>query len=163
MNALLGDTREATTSAGSITTRLLGNFQDIEHVFIVGVGGGVAHYTDAEKHVRLGDVVVSLPDPDAYVFSHTYTIDRETENVNGFVVRKWNPHDRVITEIAKTMYVITFRMSFCVLSSYSFFSLLSVTLLFFLMLYDFGGKLVYFLSSNSTLLTFFVKRNLRRI
>jgi hypothetical protein len=27
----------------------------------VGVGGGVPHYTDYEQHVRLGDVVISLP------------------------------------------------------------------------------------------------------
>ncbi|MCP9259482.1 hypothetical protein DINM_002426 [Dirofilaria immitis] len=65
--AVIGDSREATTSAGSITTRLLGNFQHVEHVFIVGVGGGVAHYTDATRHIRLGDVVVSGPDPNAYV------------------------------------------------------------------------------------------------
>uniref|UniRef100_A0A183CZH7 PNP_UDP_1 domain-containing protein n=1 Tax=Gongylonema pulchrum TaxID=637853 RepID=A0A183CZH7_9BILA len=98
-----GDSREATTSAGSITTRLLGNFQHVEHVFIVGVGGGVAHYTDPAQHVRLGDVVVSTPDPNAYVFAHTYTVDRSTEHVNGFVVRKWNPQDNIIAFIAKNM------------------------------------------------------------
>ena len=71
--ALIGDTREATTSAGSITTRFvrlnvtstqildsflnfrrLGNFQNIEHVFVVGVGGAVPHFTDAKRHARLG-------------------------------------------------------------------------------------------------------------
>ncbi|KAK6030741.1 hypothetical protein OSTOST_03115, partial [Ostertagia ostertagi] len=51
--ASIGDTREATTSAGSITTRLLGNFQNIEHVFVVGVGGAVPHFTDAKRHARL--------------------------------------------------------------------------------------------------------------
>uniref|UniRef100_A0A915AIG3 SAM-dependent methyltransferase Erg6/SMT-type domain-containing protein n=2 Tax=Parascaris univalens TaxID=6257 RepID=A0A915AIG3_PARUN len=101
--AAIGDTREATTSAGSITTRLLGNFQNVEHVFIVGVGGGVAHYTDAVRHIRLGDVVVSASDPDAYVFAHSYTLDRETDNINGFVVRRWNPSDNIITKIAKQM------------------------------------------------------------
>uniref|UniRef100_A0A9J2Q2Q3 SAM-dependent methyltransferase Erg6/SMT-type domain-containing protein n=1 Tax=Ascaris lumbricoides TaxID=6252 RepID=A0A9J2Q2Q3_ASCLU len=101
--AAIGDTREATTSAGSITTRLLGNFQNVEHVFIVGVGGGVAHYTDAARHIRLGDVVVSASDPDAYVFAHSYTLDRETDNINGFVVRRWNPSDNVIAKIAKQM------------------------------------------------------------
>ncbi|KHN78907.1 hypothetical protein Tcan_18053 [Toxocara canis] len=101
--AVIGDTREATTSAGSITTRLLGNFQNVEHVFIVGVGGGVAHYTDAARHIRLGDVVVSAPDPDTYVFAHSYTLDRETENIKGFVVRRWNPKENVITKIAKEM------------------------------------------------------------
>ena len=33
----------------------------VEYVLIVGVGGGVPHYTDYNKHVRLGDVVMSSP------------------------------------------------------------------------------------------------------
>ncbi len=39
----------------------LGTFQDVEYVILVGVAGGVPHYTDAEQHVRLGDVVVAAP------------------------------------------------------------------------------------------------------
>lgn len=31
-------------------------------MFLVGVGGGVPHYTDFKKHVRLGDIVVSSPE-----------------------------------------------------------------------------------------------------
>lgn len=90
----LGYTREAVTSAGNTTTRLLGlfcligftflfinmllkiiivyyyccffnylgTFQMVDNVFIVGVGGGVPHYTDYARHVRLGDVVVSASD-----------------------------------------------------------------------------------------------------
>jgi hypothetical protein len=76
-----GHTREAMTAAGNTTTRLLGRlmlivykfrlvlkikivsgtFQQVEYVFLVGVGGGVPHYTDESRHVRLGDVVVSHP------------------------------------------------------------------------------------------------------
>lgn len=48
-------------AAGSTTTRLLGTFQAVEFVILVGVGGGVPHYTDHTRHVRLGDVVVSSP------------------------------------------------------------------------------------------------------
>lgn len=47
------------TAAGNTTTRLLGTFQKVDYVFIVGVGGGIPHYTDFKKHVRLGDVVIS--------------------------------------------------------------------------------------------------------
>lgn len=101
--ALIGDSREATTSSGSITTRLLGNFQRIEHVFIVGVGGGVAHYTDAARHVRLGDVVASAPNPNCYVFAHAFKVNRVTEKVDGFVVRTWNPQDRILAHIAQNM------------------------------------------------------------
>ena len=51
-------------ATGSTTTRLLGTFQCVEHVFMVGVGGAVPHYTDFERHVRLGDVVLSAPPSD---------------------------------------------------------------------------------------------------
>ncbi|KPJ19468.1 hypothetical protein RR48_11095 [Papilio machaon] len=60
----VGRTREAMTAAGNTTTRLLGIFQKVEYVFLVGVGGGVPHYTDYSRHVRLGDVVVSTPATD---------------------------------------------------------------------------------------------------
>ncbi|KAK0083658.1 hypothetical protein PV325_008432 [Microctonus aethiopoides] len=59
----VGHTREAMTAAGNTTTRLLGTFQKVDYVFLVGVGGGVPHYTDYNKHVRLGDVVISYPSP----------------------------------------------------------------------------------------------------
>lgn len=36
-----------------------GTFQKVDYVILVGVGGGVPHYTDYKKHVRLGDVVIS--------------------------------------------------------------------------------------------------------
>lgn len=57
----VGHTREAMIAAGSTTTRLLGTFQAVEFVILVGVGGGVPHFTDHTRHVRLGDVVVSSP------------------------------------------------------------------------------------------------------
>lgn len=57
----VGHTREAMTAAGNTTTRLLGTFQKVDYVFLVGVGGGVPHYTNYNKHVRLGDVVISCP------------------------------------------------------------------------------------------------------
>lgn len=55
----VGSTREAMTAAGNTTTRLLGTFQKVDYVFIVGLAGGIPHYTDYKKHVRLGDVVVA--------------------------------------------------------------------------------------------------------
>lgn len=55
----VGHSREAVTAAGNTTTRLLGTFQQVDHVVLVGVGGGVPHFTDPARHVRLGDVVIS--------------------------------------------------------------------------------------------------------
>ena len=57
----VGHTREAMIAAGNTTTRLLGTFQKVDYVFLIGTGGGVPHFTDYNKHVRLGDVVVSAP------------------------------------------------------------------------------------------------------
>lgn len=49
---------------------IVGTFGDVEHVLLVGVAGGVPHYTDFYKHVRLGDVVVSTPNDkgNLYIF-----------------------------------------------------------------------------------------------
>lgn len=80
----VGSSREAMTAAGNTTTRLLGTFQKVDYVFIIGVAGGVPHYTDFKKHVRLGDVVISSIEQNrlfngyayilADVISHIYSI-----------------------------------------------------------------------------------------
>lgn len=36
-------------------------FPLLKHVFVVGVGGAVPDYTDFSRHVRRGDIVVSVP------------------------------------------------------------------------------------------------------
>ncbi|GMR42610.1 hypothetical protein PMAYCL1PPCAC_12805, partial [Pristionchus mayeri] len=93
--ALIGDSREATTSAGSITTRLLGNFQHIQHVLVVGVGRGVPHFTDAKRHVRLGDVVVSTQ----YIYGADLVVDRQTEQLRDFTTRKYTPSDHQVAAL----------------------------------------------------------------
>ncbi|GMS89589.1 hypothetical protein PENTCL1PPCAC_11764, partial [Pristionchus entomophagus] len=93
--ALIGDSREATTSAGSITTRLLGNFQHIQHVLVVGVGGGVPHFTDAKRHVRLGDVVVST----RYIYGADVVVDRQTEQFRDFTTRSYTPADHDVAAL----------------------------------------------------------------
>lgn len=57
----VGNSRNALIAAGNTTTRLLGAFQQLEYIFLVGCSGGVVNYTDFSSHVRLGDVVVSSP------------------------------------------------------------------------------------------------------
>ena len=37
-------------------------------MFIVGGAGGVPHYTDYYKHVRLGDVVMSTPNDKGHIY-----------------------------------------------------------------------------------------------
>ncbi|XP_076067757.1 uncharacterized protein LOC143040560 [Oratosquilla oratoria] len=88
----VGHDRSASIAAGSTTTRLLGTFQKVDYVFLVGLGGGVPHYTDYYKHVRLGDVVVSAP-PEGQKFIYMYC-DTARELQNGayeFETKSWGP------------------------------------------------------------------------
>ncbi|CAL8117375.1 unnamed protein product [Orchesella dallaii] len=97
----VGHTREAMIAAGNTTTRLLGTFQKVDYVFLIGVGGGVPHFTDYNKHVRLGDVVVSAP-TDSQKFVYLYC-DKAVENATGgieFETRGWIPSSLVLQNIA---------------------------------------------------------------
>ncbi|XP_068154682.1 uncharacterized protein [Drosophila tropicalis] len=86
----VGSTREAMTATGNTTTRLLGTFQKVDYVFIVGVAGGVPHYTDYKKHVRLGDVVISYVDKQRALLSNSkekpyvYVYERSGEDVKTY-------------------------------------------------------------------------------
>ncbi|XP_018316777.1 uncharacterized protein [Mycetomoellerius zeteki] len=101
----VGHTREAMTAAGNTTTRLLGTFQKVDFVFLVGVGGGVPHYTDYNKHVRLGDVVISHPTPlnkkYAYVYCESAKMN-ESENYH-FETKEYCPPNLGLQEIAATL------------------------------------------------------------
>lgn len=70
---MIGRTRTAQISTGSTTTRLLGTFQQVQHVFLIGCAGGVAHLTDPKKHVRRGDIIVGYPNDEDYVYGETTT------------------------------------------------------------------------------------------
>ncbi|XP_011881465.1 PREDICTED: uncharacterized protein LOC105569537 isoform X2 [Vollenhovia emeryi] len=101
----VGHTREAMTAAGNTTTRLLGTFQKVDFVFLVGVGGGVPHYTDYNKHVRLGDVVISHPTPlnkkYAYVYCESAKMN-ESGNYH-FETKEYCPPNLSLQEIAATL------------------------------------------------------------
>ena len=61
---------------------VVGTFQAIEHVFIVGVGGGVPHFTDYYKHPRLGDVIVSEGDKSGKIYYYCDKILQVSEQVD---------------------------------------------------------------------------------
>lgn len=97
----VGHTREAMIAAGNTTTRLLGTFQKVDYVFLIGVGGGVPHFTDYTKHVRLGDVVVSAP-TESQKFVYLYcdkAVEKETGGIE-FETRGWIPSSLILQEIA---------------------------------------------------------------
>lgn len=99
----VGRTREAMTAAGNTTTRLLGIFQKVEYVFLVGVGGGVPHYTDYTKHVRLGDVVVSTPATDLsekYVYIFCEKAERNSKGGWDYEVKPYKPPNFLLQDIA---------------------------------------------------------------
>ncbi|KAK9307646.1 hypothetical protein QLX08_002064 [Tetragonisca angustula] len=101
----VGHTREAMTAAGNTTTRLLGTFQKVDFVFLIGIGGGVPHYTDYNKHVRLGDVVISHPAPFNKKYIYVYCESAKT-NENGdyhFETKEYCPPNLCLQEIAANL------------------------------------------------------------
>merc|ERR1711860_380509 len=99
--------RNALISSGSSTTRLLGTFQKVEQVFLVGVGGGVPHYTDFDKHVRKGDVVISSlpPDSQSYIYEHCSKVLRGSSGreETKFETRSWCPPDLSLQKITQDL------------------------------------------------------------
>ncbi|XP_031337511.1 uncharacterized protein LOC116166635 isoform X3 [Photinus pyralis] len=95
----VGHTREAMTAAGNTTTRLLGTFQKVDYVFLVGVAGGVPHYTDYNKHVRLGDVVVSCPVKDRYIYLYCESA-KKNEKGYDYETKSYNPSNLNLQQIA---------------------------------------------------------------
>ncbi|XP_057663423.1 uncharacterized protein LOC130898271 isoform X1 [Diorhabda carinulata] len=95
----VGHTREAMTAAGNTTTRLLGTFQKVDYVFLVGVGGGVPHYTDYNKHVKLGDVVISYPVKNKNIYFYCESA-KSTDKGNEFEIKPYRPSNGKLQEIA---------------------------------------------------------------
>jgi len=103
---MTGHSREASIASGSTTTRLLGTFQAVEFVLIVGVGGGVPHYTDYARHVRLGDVVLASPGPgpgERFIYQYCQTARVRDQAEPGEVVfetKSWCPPEPLLQRLA---------------------------------------------------------------
>ncbi|KAK5649611.1 hypothetical protein RI129_000640 [Pyrocoelia pectoralis] len=95
----VGHTREAMTAAGNTTTRLLGTFQKVDYVFLVGVAGGVPHYTDYNKHVRLGDVVVSCPVKDKCIYLYCESAKKNDKGYD-YEIKPYQPSNLNLQQIA---------------------------------------------------------------
>ena len=70
-------------------------FQCVEHVFLVGVAGAVPHYTDFDKHVRLGDVVMASP-PDKgqrFIYQLCENVKESSNGEIKFETKSWCPVD----------------------------------------------------------------------
>ncbi|MCL4136249.1 UNVERIFIED_CONTAM: hypothetical protein GTU68_012935, partial [Idotea baltica] len=100
----VGHDRSAAIAAGNTTTRLLGTFQKVDHVFMVGVAGGVPHYTDYNKHVRLGDVVVaSPPDGQKYIYMYCDSAKLSEDGTYRFETKSWGPSNLILQNLAQQL------------------------------------------------------------
>lgn len=76
-----------------------GTFSDIEHVLLVGVAGGVPHYTDFYNHVRLGDVIMATPNANGFLYVFCDRIDRDEEkDALRYALKSWAPRDPVLQQ-----------------------------------------------------------------
>lgn len=101
----VGHDRAAMIAAGNTTTRLLGIFQRVEYVFVVGCAGAVPHYTSYAKHVRLGDIVASAPDakhPYIYVFCDEAKKDPKAGTVT-YATKSWRPPQQDLQMLAQQL------------------------------------------------------------
>lgn len=96
----IGHFRAAQISSGNTTTRLLGTFQAIEHVFLVGCAGSVPHFTDYYKHGRLGDVVISTCDDKGYIYYYCDKILQDKKGEVQYQLKTWAPRDLELQRIA---------------------------------------------------------------
>ena len=100
----VGHDRSAAIAAGNTTTRLLGTFQKVEHVFLVGVAGGVPHFTDYNKHVRLGDVVVaSPPEEQKYIYMYCDSAKTSEDGAYSFETKSWGPPNLILQELSQQL------------------------------------------------------------
>ncbi|GAB1608339.1 uncharacterized protein LOC115212809 isoform X4 [Argonauta hians] len=97
----IGHARSAQISSGNTTTRLLGTFQNIAHVFVVGVAGGVPYYTDYYKHVRLGDVVISRGEDRDVIYYYCEKILKNKSGDLQYIHKTFAPKDNCLQQTAR--------------------------------------------------------------
>lgn len=97
----IGHAMFAQISSGNTTTRLLGTFQNIEYVFIVGVAGGVPYYTDYYKHVRLGDIVISKGGRNNNIYYYCQKILKNKEGDLQYVHKTFASKDTTLQQVAQ--------------------------------------------------------------
>jgi len=69
----------------------------IEHVFLVGVAGGVACYDNDLRHVRRGDVIVSQPvQPGGAIYMQIPSRDDDSSQS----CPSWSERDSTLSDIA---------------------------------------------------------------
>lgn len=75
----------------------------MDYVFLVGVGGGVAHFTDSRKHVRLGDVVVGHNTKGKPIYVYCEKANPDENQSLSFEVKEFKPLDWCLQDIASQL------------------------------------------------------------
>jgi len=105
------DSRSAKISSGNTTTRLLGIFQRVEHVILVGCAGAVPHYSDYTRHARRGDIIVSFPEKassedESQDFVYAHFDLQKTQTGSQIISKTWMPSSnelyKIVNNIRKT-------------------------------------------------------------
>lgn len=72
-------------------------------MFVVGIAGGVPHYTNYYKHVRLGDIVVSRCNDRGYFYYHVDKILQDKDGNIQYKMRTWSPRDLSMQRLAEKL------------------------------------------------------------
>jgi hypothetical protein len=70
-------------------------------VFVVGVSGGVPHYTDYFKHVRLGDIVISFCNEKGYFYYYCEKMFKDKEGQLIHQLKTWAPRDLILQRVVE--------------------------------------------------------------
>lgn len=100
----VGRDRRAKIASGNTTTRLLGTFQDIEHVLLVGVCGSVCNLGDLAQSSRLGDIIVAAPgrqQDSAYIYCDN--VDEDEAGQFSFSLKHWKVPDPRLTRLSASL------------------------------------------------------------
>lgn len=82
----------------------IGTFSDVEHVLLVGVCGGVPHYTDYYSHTRLGDVIISTPNSRGQVFVYCDKVTEDTAHGRlQYSLKSWTPGSCLLLDTARAL------------------------------------------------------------
>ncbi|KAK7097152.1 hypothetical protein V1264_004171 [Littorina saxatilis] len=100
-----GTGEDAEIASENAATNLLGIFNQVRHVILVGVGGAVPHHTDFSQHVRLGDVVVSTPVDSG---GSQYIYCQKVEKIPGglgynYNTRTWGSTDKTLLKVTQSI------------------------------------------------------------
>ncbi|XP_050414992.2 uncharacterized protein LOC126829267 [Patella vulgata] len=91
-------------TAAETVSKLLETFIQVKHVLLVGVGGAVPSYNNYNKHVRLGDVVVSVPRDNGAIYVYCSKIDKVPNSLRyNYSAEEYRPHDQTLIDAARSL------------------------------------------------------------